>query len=193
MAKASRRSVPGPANDSSRTQRIGDISVLLPARRPPAVALAACLEELGQAWQREGHLAALWLAWPRLAGPQLAPHCRPLSLRAGRLTVGAAPGPWLQALQYNRHMLLGALRGAGFEVREIIVQQHHCRPIQPPAMQEEAAVWAAHPSRLDVHGHGGPCPSCGSPAPAGELALWGHCSFCRREALADLPPGAHRP
>jgi len=155
------------------------------------VALAACLEDLGQSWQRQGHLAALWLAWPRLAGPQLAPHCQPLSLRAGRLTVGAAPGPWLQALQYNRHMLLGALRGAGFEVREVIVQQHHRGPMPPPAMQEEAAIWAAHPSRLDVHGQGGPCPACGSPAPAGELALWGHCSFCRREALAD-PPGEHR-
>ncbi len=189
MAQASRRQLPDPSKQIQRSQRIGGVSVLLPARRPPAAALAVCLEQLEQSWQRDGHLAALWLAWPRLAGPQLAPHCRPLDLRAGRLSVGAAPGPWLQALQYNRHMLLGALRGAGFPVREVTVRQHHWGPAQTPAMEDEAAVWAAHPSRLDVHGPGGPCPGCGSPAPAGELALWGHCSFCRREALADPPGG----
>jgi predicted nucleic acid-binding Zn ribbon protein len=29
------------------------------------------------------------------------------------------------------------------------------------------------------------CPACGRPAPAGELARWGHCSFCRRQHLAE--------
>jgi hypothetical protein len=35
-----------------------------------------------------------------------------------------------------------------------------------------------------VHGMA-TCPSCGSPAPAGEMALWGHCSFCRRAQLTE--------
>jgi len=115
------------------------------------------------------------------------PHCRPLRLHSGLLTVGAAPGPWLQALQYNRHQLLGALRANGFTVRDLRLEQHHPGAVAPPGGQQEAAVWAAHPSRVDVHGMA-TCPSCGSPAPAGEMARWGHCSFCRQKQLAQ-PPG----
>jgi hypothetical protein len=96
--------------------------------------------------------------------------------------VGAAPGPWLQALQYNRHQLVGALRAAGFPVREVRVEQHHATPLPPPGSAEEAEIWLHHPSRVDVHGMG-ECPRCGSPAPSGEIQLWGHCSFCRREDL----------
>ena len=167
-----------------QSRRIGNLSVLLPPAPPPASAVGRCLEQLQQQWQREGHLAALWQAWPRLAGPQLAPHCRPLQLQAGLLTVGAAPGPWLQALQYNRHQLLGAVRGAGFPVRDLRVQQHHAAPSPGAGSLVEAEVWAVHPSRIDVHGLAD-CPACGRPAPAGEMARWGHCSFCRRSALAE--------
>jgi predicted nucleic acid-binding Zn ribbon protein len=99
------------------------------------------------------------------------------------LTVGAPPGPWLQALQYNRHQLLGALRGAGFQLRDLRLQQHHAQPAPPPASLQEQEDWARHPSRIDVHGLAD-CPACGRPAPAGEMALWGHCSFCRRQDLA---------
>ncbi len=168
------------------------MSFLMPAAAPPAVSLAGCLDQLQQAWLREDHLAALWQAWPRLAGPQLAPHCRPLSLQAGVLSVGAAPGPWLQALQYNRHQLLGALRGAGFAVREVRVRQHHGQVAPTPGSEEEAAVWARHPSRSDGQAMA-TCPDCGRPAPAGEMAHWGHCSFCRRAALADQGSSSGRP
>ncbi|MFM7267679.1 MAG: DUF721 domain-containing protein, partial [Cyanobium sp.] len=150
----------------------------------PARSLAGCLDDLQRGWQGDDHLAALWQAWPRLAGAQLAPHCRPLALRAGLLTVGALPGPWLQALQYNRHQLLGALRGAGFAVRDLRLQQHHPQDLPTPGSQAEAEIWARHPSRSEVHGMAS-CPACGRPAPAGEMALWGHCSFCRRSELAD--------
>lgn len=166
------------------TRRVGNVSFLMPPAAPPAVSLAGCLDQLQQAWLREDHLAALWQAWPRLAGAQLAPHCRPLSLQSGVLTVGAAPGPWLQALQYNRHQLLGALRGAGFAVREVRVRQHHDQAAPTPGSQEAAAVWARHPSRSDGQAMAS-CPDCGRPAPAGEMAHWGHCSFCRRAVLAD--------
>jgi predicted nucleic acid-binding Zn ribbon protein len=163
---------------------VGNVSLLLPAPRAAAKAIGDCLAELRQEWQREGHLAALWQAWPRLAGPQLAPHCRPLSLVGGVLTVGAAPGPWLQGLTYTRHQLLGTLRGAGFPVRDVRVRQHYDVPLPPAAGEMEADVWARHPSRVDVHGLSD-CPSCRRPAPTGEMALWGLCSFCHRGRLAE--------
>jgi predicted nucleic acid-binding Zn ribbon protein len=173
MAKASRQ----------QTRRVGNLSLLIAAPRPPASAVASCLDALQQEWQRDGHLAALWQAWPRIAGPQLAKHCRPLQLQAGLLTVGAAPGPWLQALQYHRHQLLGALRGAGFTVRDLRVQQYHASAVPAAGTSLEAEIWACHPSRVDVHGQAD-CPQCRRPAPAGEMARWGHCSFCRRDWLA---------
>jgi len=169
-------------SEAVQTRRVGNISLLMPPPRPPASALASCLDTLQQDWRRDGHLAGLWREWPRIAGPQLAPHCRPLQLQGGLLTVGAAPGPWLQALQYNRHQLLGALRGAGFSVRDVRVQQHHPPAASTPGALSEAEVWAAHPSRCDVHGLAD-CPGCGRPAPTGEMARWGHCSFCRRAEL----------
>jgi len=169
------------------SRRLGSVTVLLPPQRPPATGLDRCLEALRQDWQREGHLAALWQRWPQLAGDQLAPHCRPLRLQGALLTVGAAPGPWLQALQYHRHQLLAALRAGGFRIRDLRVEQMHPTPLPPPGLELEQQVWAAHPSRVDVHGMA-TCPACGSPAPAGEMARWGHCSFCRRRQLANEPP-----
>jgi predicted nucleic acid-binding Zn ribbon protein len=163
---------------------VGNVSFLLPPPPAPAEGLGSCLAHLQEQWRREGNLAALWQAWPRLVGAQLAPHCRPLSLVGGVLTVGAAPGPWLQGLLYTRHQLLGAARGAGFPVREVRVCQHHAVALPPEAGQLEADVWARHPSRIDIHGLAD-CPACHRPAPAGEMALWGTCGFCRRASLSE--------
>lgn len=184
-----RAAAAGPSRAESR--RIGNLSLLLPPSPPPASPLAACLETVQQQWREGGRLAALWQAWPGIAGPQLAPHCRPLQLQGDLLTVGAAPGPWLQALQYNRHQLLGALRGAGFRLRDLRFRQVQPVVLPPPGSVLEQEVWALHPSRVDVHGLAD-CPACGRPAPAGELGLWGHCSFCRRQRLAEasLPVAA---
>jgi predicted nucleic acid-binding Zn ribbon protein len=162
---------------------IGSVSVLGPKPADPAVALSDCLTTLQRNWQHTGHLAALWQAWPRLAGPQLAPHCRPLRLQGGLLTVGAAPGPWLQALRYNRHQLLGALRAAGFTLRDLRFEQAEPPASAPPAGNQIQYDWQCHPSRVDVHGMA-VCPQCGSPAPAGEMGRWGRCGFCRRLQLA---------
>ncbi|MFN6131696.1 MAG: DUF721 domain-containing protein [Synechococcaceae cyanobacterium] len=182
------------ATPGFRMRRFGNLAVLLPPVAAPAQSLEGCLETLRQEWQRQGHEAALWQAWPDLAGPQLAPHCRPLQLHAGVLSVGAPPGPWLQALQYNRHQLLGALRAAGFRIREIRFQQHHPGPAAEASCADAAATWACHPSRIDVHGLAD-CPRCQRPAPAGEMARWGHCGFCRRADLAAQgpPPAAEVP
>lgn len=174
----------GGQNPGLQQRVVGNISLLMPAPRAPAVGVATCLDSIQQNWQRDGHLAALWQAWPRLVGAQLAPHCRPLTLLGGILTVGAAPGPWLQGLLYTRHQLLGALRGAGFSVRDVRVQQHHVVPLPAAGAELEDDVWARHPSRIDVHGLAD-CPSCRRPAPTGEMALWGLCSFCRRTRLSE--------
>ena len=175
-------------NSAPVGRRVGNLSLLLPPPPAPAEGIGACLADLQQQWRRDGHLAALWQAWPRLDGAQLAPHCRPLSLVGGVLTVGAAPGPWLQGLLYTRHQLLGALRGAGFPVREVRVCQHHEPPPPPDAGTVEAEIWARHPSRTDIHGLAD-CPACGRPAPTGEMALWGTCGFCRRATLSERLSG----
>ena len=165
-----------------QTRRIGNLQILTSAPRPPASGLVDCLAVLQSQWKRSGHLAALWQAWPRIAGVSLAPHCQPLSLQAGVLCVGANHPQWLQALRYNRHQLLGALRGAGFPVRDLRFQQHHPASAPTPGTEAEALIWAVHPSRIDVHGIAD-CPRCGSPTPAGELGRWGQCSFCQRQVL----------
>ena len=124
-----------------------------------------------------------WQDWPGIAGKRLAPHCRPLSLHRGVLTIGASHPQWRQALQYNKPQLLSALKQAGHAIKDLRVQQHY-----PPAsvtVEDEASIWSRHPSRADVHGMGS-CPDCGRPAPNGEMKLWGHCGFCHRQDLSRL-------
>ena len=177
----------------NQSRRQGSVTLLMPAPPASASPLVSCLAQLQGEWRAAGNLAALWQAWPKIAGPQLAPHCRPLSLRSGRLAVGASHPQWLQALRYNRHQLLGALRGAGFSVRDLTIQLHYPAAGQTSGALSEAAIWAAHPSRVDVHGLG-TCPGCGRPAPKGEMGRWGHCSFCQRhEPALPPPPGSTAP
>lgn len=172
----------------SQRRAFGKGELLQPPPPAPAEPLSTCLDALRTTWRREGSLAAIWQDWPRLAGPQLAPHCRPLSLQGGLLSVGASHPQWRQALQYSRPQLLAALRSAGHAVKDLRIQQHHTRP--RTELESEASIWARHPSRIDVHGLDR-CPRCARPSPAGELALWGHCGFCRRIELAEAgpPPG----
>jgi len=165
----------------SQRRRFGKGELLQPPPPAPAQPLSGCLDLLRRNWRQEGSIAAIWEDWPRLAGSQLAPHCRPLTLHGGLLTIGASQPQWRQALQYSRPQLLAALRGAGHAVRDLRIQQHH--PGHRPEMESEEAIWERHPSRIDVHGMAC-CPRCKSPAPAGEMALWGHCGFCRRQELA---------
>jgi predicted nucleic acid-binding Zn ribbon protein len=168
-------------------RRVGPVALLLPPVAAPASPLSDCLGALQSRWRQGGHLAALWQAWPRIAGPQLAPHCRPLRLQGGVLSIGAAAGPWLQALQYNRHQLLAALRAAGFTLRDLRIERALPQPLPTADGTASAEAWQCHPSRVDVHGMA-TCPGCAAPAPAGEMARWGHCSFCRRRQLAPEAP-----
>ena len=167
------------APDSQR-RRLRGLELLQAPQPTPAAPLQDCLEDLKRDWHREGSLAALWQDWPRIAGAHLAPHCQPLSLQRGILTIGASHPQWRQALQYSRSQLLASLRAAGHTIRDLRIQQHH--PATTRDRDSEASIWARHPSRADVHGMGS-CARCGRPAPKGEVSLWGCCGFCHRERL----------
>ena len=165
---------------SSQTRQLGQVSVLMPAPRPGASALAQCLKAVERDWRRDGHLAALWQAWPGIAGPQLAPHCRPLRLQGGILWVGVEQPQWLLALRYSRHQLLGALRASGFPLKDLQLEQRQQPAAAAVTTNINQASWDEHPSRVDRHGMGS-CSRCGAPAPMGEMQRWGHCSFCQRQ------------
>jgi hypothetical protein len=92
-ARGSRARTAASAEGRGVARRVGNLSFLGPALAPPATPLATCLEALQRDWVRQEHLAALWQAWPRLAGPQLAPHCRPLALRSCLAPCGAQASP----------------------------------------------------------------------------------------------------
>ena len=168
----------------NRSRRQGNVSLLLPPPRAPLEGLGSCLDGMQRQWDGDAGLAALWKAWPRLAGPQLAPHCRPLRLQGGRLVVGASQPQWLQALRFNKHQLLGALRASGFTIKDLVLQQQDPTPLPRQGTAVEAEAWQHHPSRIDVFGLA-QCGRCQRPSPAGELQRWGHCSFCQRERMAD--------
>ena len=102
----------------------------------------------GAQWQSEGSLAALWQAWPEIAGAQLAPHCRPLALRGNTLVVGASQPQWLQALRYSRHQLLAVLRSRGYAVGQLQFQQHDAAQASEPFSAELDRSWSEHPCRI---------------------------------------------
>ena len=148
----------------------------------PISNLSRCLNEIKGHWQKEGSLGGIWTDWEKIAGVQLAANCVPIKLYRGILFVGASHPQWRQALQYTRPQLIAALRAAGHQIQDLRIQQHH--PEKKQSLESEATIWARHPSRIDVHGLT-TCKSCKSPAPLGEMALWGKCGFCRRKELGN--------
>jgi hypothetical protein len=75
----------------------------------------------GLAIERELRSRAVEPAWPRAAGPRLAPHSRPAMLRSGILTVEARSAAWLHELFLMRESLRLALNRemGGDYVREL--------------------------------------------------------------------------
>lgn len=147
---------------------------------PRGTSLGRCLEVLSDDWRRDGGLAGLWQAWPRIVGSPLADHCRPLRLQGGVLWVGADHPSWLQALRFSRHQLLGALRAAGHPVRDLRIEQREAVRASPTAVDLTISDWESHPSRPRQCSMV-TCPACRCPAPPGELERWGRCAFCQRQ------------
>lgn len=141
-------------------------------------ALSKCLEEIQVSMKGSNDMAGIWQDWSKIAGEPLASNCQPINLRYGILYIGSKHPQWRQALIYNRIRLLEIIRKTGYPIKEIRVQQYHPEPLIEIECEEN--IWARHPSRTDVHGLA-TCEKCGKPAPAGEMALWGSCSFCKRK------------
>ena len=160
----------------------GNGEVLQEAPPAPFSEISSCLEKLKLSWSEKGSLAALWHDWEQIAGEKLASNCRPISLKRGVLIIGASHPQWRQALIYNRSRLLASLKAGGHRIKDLRIQQHHLPKRKP--IEDEVSIWERHPSRIDVHGLAS-CGNCGSPAPAGEMGLWGKCGFCRRKDLEE--------
>jgi len=166
-----------------KTQRkkFGNGEILQEAEPKAVSAISSCLNSLQNSWKKKGNLAGIWKDWKKLTGPQLSQNSQPLSLRRGILVIGASHPEWLQALQYNRLQLLAAFKTAGYEIRDIRIQQHYPK-IARNKKESEESIWAKHPSRIDIHGLA-ICKACKCPSPKGEISLWGICSFCRQKEL----------
>ena len=142
--------------------------------------LSNCIDRLKVEWQKDKSIAALWKDWPKVAGKQLSKNCIPLNFQGGVLTIGSNHPQWIQALVFNRNQLIAALRAEGHEIRDLRIKQHYPKKHAPK--DNETSIWENHPSRVDVHGKK-ECPICNSPAPIGEISLWGKCGLCRRNEL----------
>jgi hypothetical protein len=94
-----------------------------PGARPIGVAARALLA--GRAFRDAVRLGAVREAWAQVAPPSLLPHCEPVMLRSGRLTVMVDdPGVRFVLERQLGAALLGALqaiRGCG-NVRRIVYQ-----------------------------------------------------------------------
>jgi hypothetical protein len=89
-----------------------------PPPRPVADSLAAVTRNLGGAGGPA--LVDLLNRWPEVVGEQLAAHCRPVSLRAGTLTIAADEPAWgaqLGWLEADLRRRLDEALGAGVVTR----------------------------------------------------------------------------
>ena len=143
--------------------------------------ISNCLKQIKLSWAQKRNLAGLIQDWQKIAGGQLSSNCIPLRVKNRVLIVGASLPQWRQALLYNRPQLLEALNSAGYDVKEIRIQQYHQENLKEQISEKD--IWGSHPSRTDIHGISD-CKECGSPSPAGEIKLWGKCGFCRRKELS---------
>ena len=80
-------------------------------RRAPRQAAAAIRAARDRAAPRTG-LAAVQSAWAEAVGAQLAAVARPVSERAGTLTIECANTVWAQELELMQEQLLQQLRSA---------------------------------------------------------------------------------
>jgi hypothetical protein len=89
-----------------------------PPPRPVADSLSAVTSNLGGAGGPA--LVELLNRWPEVVGPALAAHCRPLTLRAGTLTIAADEAAWgaqLGWLEADLRRRLDEAVGAGTVTR----------------------------------------------------------------------------
>ena len=83
----------------------------------------ASIADIIEAMQQQGPLgkqleqARIWEHWTELAGPALAPHGSPVSVREGTLTIDAESPVWMHKYAYHKWAILKRInRMAGSEL-----------------------------------------------------------------------------
>ena len=97
--------------EAVQTRQVGNVALLMPPARPPASALATCLDNLQQDWRREGHLAALWRDDRDIDSPDvLKDLCRTVGLPEDLVDRALDPAPQSElAANLERAMSAGAI------------------------------------------------------------------------------------
>ncbi|MFU8856360.1 MAG: DUF721 domain-containing protein [Deferrisomatales bacterium] len=86
----------------------------------------------------------VWEVWDQAVGPQVASRSRPVSLRAGRLTVAVANAAWMQQLSFIRDSLRDAVNRALGEplVRDVRLRMAEAEaPPPPPRRPQGPPPW----------------------------------------------------
>jgi predicted nucleic acid-binding Zn ribbon protein len=86
--------------------------------------VASSLTEAARLLGAEGalELSAVKRRWLEAVGPEVAAHCRPVSLRSGRLTLAVDHPAWASELRVLSGMLLSRIREVQPSVEAIVVQ-----------------------------------------------------------------------
>ena len=133
----------GSGSEGPRRKRLRGYSGPGPDPRDPQL-FGAGLERLVKArgWQKPAAEGAVFGAWERVVGPDVAAHSRPIKLADGELTVEAESTAWATQL---RLMAAALLKRIAAEVGHNVVKKLH---IHGPA----APSWSRGPRRVQGRG-----------------------------------------
>jgi predicted nucleic acid-binding Zn ribbon protein len=141
-AKVRRESAP-PARRKSREKRLRGYSGAGPDPRDPALfgdVLARLVKSRG--WQQPAAEGAVFGAWERVVGSDVASHCKPIKLADGELTIEAESTAWATQLRLLAAKLIIKIAA---EVGPNVVKKLH---IHGPA----APSWNRGPRRVQGRG-----------------------------------------
>ena len=93
-------------------------------------------------WQRPAAEATVFGAWEKVVGPDIATHCRPVTLTDGVLTIEAESTTWATQLRFMTASLLAQI---GREVGHNIVTKLHIHGPSAPS-------WSHGPRRVRGRG-----------------------------------------
>ena len=140
-----------------------------------------CLDDFKKSWEDLDKLSKLNENWEKLIGLELSRACKPLKIEQKTLVIKVNHPQWRQALIYNKHRLKECIRRFGINLNEIkIIQNYEVKTLDKKDINTKT-VWDNHPSRIKNSNNMVVCKICNSPAPKGEIARWGKCTFCWRK------------
>jgi len=142
-AKARRTANPPSRRKAATGKRLRGYSGPGPDPRDPqpfGAVLAKLVKTRG--WEKPAAEATVFGDWPKVVGPDIAEHCRPVKLENGELTVEAESTAWATQLRLLAAKLLA---GIAVQVGHNVVTKLH---IHGPA----APSWAKGPRRVRGRG-----------------------------------------